>query len=74
MEQPVGHWWLLPGFRGSGIGGELPGVCAALQPEEEKRHVAAGVCLSAGLRRPGSGPRAAGKTTGEARGKVGSSS
>lgn len=44
--------------------GGLPGLSAALQPEEEERPAATGLCLPTGLCRSGAGPATAGKTTG----------
>lgn len=57
--------------RDPGTGGELPGLAPALQPEEEERHVAAGLRVSAGVRSTGTRPDAAGKTTGEEAGERG---
>lgn len=56
----------LPGVRSPVDGRQQPGLGSALQPEEEERHVAAGLRLSAGLCWSGAGPAAAGQTAGGA--------
>lgn len=55
---------LQSGVRRTVDGGEPPGLASPLQPEEEKRLVAAGLCLSVGSCRTGARPAAAGETTG----------
>lgn len=69
MGQPgaqhgVGRGQLMSGACGPGVGGELPGLAPALQPEEEERYVAAGVRVTAGIGRPWTGSAAAGETPG----------
>lgn len=56
----------LPGVWRPVAGRQQPGLGSALQPEEEERHVAAGLRLSAGLCWSGAGPPAAGQTAGGA--------